>query len=151
MMPDPASLMEIGLVGLFIAAFLAGSVLPFPSEVVVVGLLSQGAAPVGVWLAATFGNVLGAVTVYAMGRGGVAGYRRWRQRPPDPKTRTQAVGWIQRWGPWALLLSWMPVIGDPIVLGAGLAGVKPVPVIAFVTVGKGGRYLVLTALTLELV
>lgn len=145
-MPDPASLVALGLLGLFLAAFLAGSVLPFPSEVVLLALLAAGASPGLSVAVATLGNVLGAVTVYLLGLGLLAGGRRLRGlEPPDPEQRSRALAWIQRWGAGALLLSWVPVVGDVIVLGAGLARVRALPFLVLVTLGKGGRYLLVAA------
>jgi membrane protein YqaA with SNARE-associated domain len=139
--PDLNSLVELGLLGLFLAAFLAGSVLPFPSEIVLVALVATGtAAPLAVGVA-TVGNVLGAVTVYGMGYGVARGLLgpRLRERY-DEASLAKARERIERWGAWSLLLSWVPIVGDTLVLGAGLVGFRPLLCLVLVTVGKLGRY-----------
>jgi membrane protein YqaA with SNARE-associated domain len=148
--PDPASLIALGLVGLFVAAFLAGSVLPFPSEVVLVALLGAGASPSLAVVVATLGNVLGAASIYALAVGAVHGRRRWAGEAAEEAEATRARRWIQRGGAGALLFSWVPVVGDALVLGAGLAGVRAVPFFAFVTAGKAGSYVAVALTTLEI-
>lgn len=138
---DPQPLIDLGLLGLFVAAFLAGSVLPFPSEVVLVALVAAGAAaPLAVGVA-TAGNVLGAVTVYGMGYGLARGLLGPRLRARyDEESLATARRRIERWGAWSLLLSWVPILGDTLVLGAGLAGLRPILCLTLVTLGKLGRY-----------
>ena len=140
-MPDPQSLVELGLLGLFVASFLAGSVLPFPSEVVLAALIVAGtASPLAVGVA-TAGNVLGAVTVYGVGYGLTQGLlgSRLRDRYGEAALAT-ARERVERWGAWSLLLSWVPIVGDTLVLGAGLAGLRPLVCLVLVTAGKLGRY-----------
>ena len=146
---DPSAWIGLGLVGLFVAAFLAGSAFPFPSEPVLVGLLQAGASPTWSVVVATAGNVAGAVTIYLIGLGVVRGKRRlWD--PPDEAEQARGEAWVQRLGAGALLLSWAPIVGDPIVFAAALAGVRWGPFLALVTLAKLGRYVVLALLTLEL-
>ncbi len=151
-MPDPASLIELGLVGLFVAAFLAGSILPFASEAVLVGVLMLGASAGAAVSVATLGNVLGALTLYAMGRLVTAR----RDRPPGPADRllsrlvgTEPAGLeraeerLRRFGPVALLAAWVPVLGDALVLAAGLFALPIAPVTSYIALGKAARYLAL--------
>lgn len=145
-MPDPATLADLGLAGLFVAAFLAGSVLSFPSEPVLLGVVAGGVSGPGpALLAATLGNVLGAATIYALGRGIARGGGGWagarlERRLGGPEERERARARFERWGAAALLLAWLPFVGDPIVLGAALAGVRTWPFLALVTAGKAARY-----------
>lgn len=142
-MPDPQSLIELGLLGLFLASFLAGSVLPFPSEVVLAALIVAGTAgPLAVGVA-TLGNVLGAATVYGVGYGIARGLlgRRLRERYGEAAL-ANAQARVERWGAWSLVLSWVPIVGDTLVLGAGLAGLRPLVCLVLVTAGKLGRYAV---------
>ncbi|MHC4818881.1 MAG: YqaA family protein, partial [Planctomycetota bacterium] len=137
-MPD---LVQLGLLGLFLAAFLAGSVLPFPSEGVLAALVGQGQAIGLVVGVATLGNVLGAVTLYGMGWGLERGLLRGRLRrrfAEDPQRLERARARIERWGSWSLLLAWVPIVGDLFVLGAGLVRIRFWLFLVLVTLGKGG-------------
>ena len=102
------------LFGLFIAAFLAATPLPFQSEIVFLGLMASGS--IAVWLlviVASVGNTLGSCVTYAAGRG-LGGARGARWFPVRPDQLGRAERWFQRWGLWALLVSWAPG-GDLIV------------------------------------
>lgn len=139
------------IIGLFLAAFLAASLFPAQSEAVLVGLLLSETHPV--WLlfaAATAGNVLGSLLNWLIGRF-LAHYADRRWFPVSPRQFDKAAGWYARWGYWSLLASWVPIIGDPLTL---VAGVLREPLWRFtliVTVAKGGRYLVLTLATLSFI
>lgn len=135
-----------GYLGLFLSAFLAGSVVPLPSEPVFLALLASGADPVLAVAVASAGNLLGALTVWLLGRalerGGARWLgARWRERwGGDEQSRAAARERLRRWGAGLLLLSWAPWIGDPIVLGAGLAGVRLLPFLLLCGAGKLLRY-----------
>lgn len=136
--------------GLFSAAFLAATILPMQSEAALVGLLLTGDYP---WMAlvavAGFGNVLGSCVNWGLGRG-IERFRKKRWFPVGPAALERAQRWYQRTGKWSLLLSWFPIIGDPLTVVAGVLK-EPLPVfILLVGIAKLGRYLVLTALTLGL-
>ena len=150
---DVETLSQLGLVGLFVAAFLAGTVIAFGSEAVLVGLLLLDVSPISAVVVATVGNVLGSVTVYLIGRALVRGrglehrfFDRWRKT--DERKLERAKQWIERWGPVSLTLAWLPIVGDALVLGAGIALLDWLKVIVFVTLGKAGRYAVVAWLTL---
>jgi membrane protein YqaA with SNARE-associated domain len=140
-----SDLADWGLWGLFLAAFLAGSILPFSSEAVL-GVVVAGGRGVGVSVAvATAGNVLGALSLYAMGWAAERGLLRGRLRERlagDEERLARARARIARWGSAGLLLAWVPIVGDAFVLGAGLAGVRLWLFTLLVTVGKGARYAV---------
>jgi membrane protein YqaA with SNARE-associated domain len=133
--------------GLFAAAFLAATLLPAQSEALVVGLLLSDYAPWLVVFVASVGNVLGSVVNWLLGRG----IERFRGRPwfpASPSALARAERWYHRFGKWSLLLAWMPIIGDPLTLVAGVLR-EPFPVfLLLVTIGKMGRYLVLAVATL---
>ncbi|MEE2776138.1 MAG: VTT domain-containing protein [Acidobacteriota bacterium] len=153
-MLDTDSLAALGLGGLFLASFLAGTVVAFGSEAVLVALLLLGVAPVPAVAVGSLGNTLGGLTVYALGRAVVSREttRRWvmehrwaaRLHKADPERLRQAQARLERWGPVALLLSWLPAVGDLLVLAAGLARVGWGRVIFFVAVGKTARYIAFT-------
>ncbi len=133
--------------GLFAAAFLAATLLLAQSEALVVGLLLSDYAPWLVLTVASVGNVLGSVVNWLLGRG-IERFRERRWFPASPEALARAERWYRRFGKWSLLLAWMPIIGDPLTLVAGVMR-EPFPVfLLLVTVVKVGRYLVLTAVTL---
>lgn len=134
---------------LFISALLAATLLPAQSEAVLVALLLQ--AEHAVWvllLVATSGNVLGSWLNWLLGRS-LEHYRERRWFPASPARLQQAQAWYARYGRWSLLLSWLPVIGDPLTLVAGVMRERLWIFLAVVSLAKGGRYLVLAALTLN--
>ncbi len=134
--------------GLFAASFLAATVFPFQSELVLVGLLLSGDYSWPVLLAvATVGNVLGAVVNWALGRFFIH-FRDRRWFPVKPETYAKVERWYQRYGVWSLLFAWLPIGGDPLTVVAGALRTNLVLFVVLVTVGKLGRYAVLVAATL---
>jgi membrane protein YqaA with SNARE-associated domain len=136
---------------LFLAAFGAATLLPLQSEAMLVALLTLGEYPAWSLVAvATLGNVLGSGVNWLLGRF----IERWHDKPwfPVRGDRLQrAQQSYHRYGRWSLLLSWMPIIGDPLTL---VAGVMREPLWSFfliVLIAKFARYLVLAALTLGLI
>lgn len=131
---------------MFSSALVAASLLPAQSEAVLVSLVLGGAQPVWALVTvASAGNVLGAVINWALGRS-IERFRERRWFPVGPAALASAQTRYQRWGKWSLLLSWMPVIGDPLTLAAGFLR-EPLPVfLLLVTIAKTTRYLVLVAL-----
>lgn len=133
---------------LFLSAFGAATLLPLQSEAVLVALLLAGQHPLGaLLLVATLGNVLGSWVNWLLGRS-IEHYRERRWFPVSPARLQQAQSWYARYGRWSLLLSWMPVIGDPLTLVAGVMRERLWVFLAIVTLAKASRYAVLAALTL---
>lgn len=135
----------LALSGLFLAAFLAATLVPAQSEAVLVGLILAGGQPVWLLLAvATVGNVLGSVVNWALGR---LLHRLVQQRwlPVSARQIDRAAGWYVRWGYWSLLGAWLPVVGDPLTLAAGVLREPFWRFLLLVTLAKGGRYAVLAA------
>jgi membrane protein YqaA with SNARE-associated domain len=131
--------MELAL--LFVSAFAASTILPMSSEVVLGALAASGSSQPALLLAvATAGNTLGAVVNWSIGR--YAETRRSRVISLDEAKFQRASRWFNRWGVWCLLLSWLPVLGDPLTLVAGLLRTAFVPFIVLVLTGKAARYLV---------
>jgi membrane protein YqaA with SNARE-associated domain len=140
----------MALTGLFLAAFVAATLIPAQSEAVLVALILSGGHPVWLLLVvATVGNVAGSVVNWALGR-----YllhfadRRWF--PASPAALDRATRWYARWGRWSLLGAWLPVVGDPITLAAGVMREPLWRFVLVVTLAKGGRYVVLAWATLRL-
>ncbi|MDN7142795.1 DedA family protein [Pseudomonas sp. JQ170] len=133
---------------LFLSAFGAATLLPLQSEAVLVGLLVRDPqAVVSLLLIATAGNVLGSIVNWLLGRG-IEHLRDRRWFPFKPAQLEKAQQRYQRYGQWSLLLSWMPVIGDPLTLIAGIMREPFWRFLLLVTVAKAGRYLVLALVTL---
>ena len=128
--------------GLFLAAFVAATLLPAQSEALLVGLLLAGYKPWLLVAVASVGNVLGSTVNWWLGRELLRfSGRRWFPVKPDALAKAQA--WYGRYGKWSLLLSWVPLIGDPLTLAAGVMR-EPLRVfLLLVTVAKTGRYAVL--------
>jgi len=131
---------------MFSSALVAATLLPAQSEAVLVSLVLGGAQPAWALVTvASAGNVLGAVINWLLGRS-IERFRDRRWFPVGPAALASAQTRYQRWGRWSLLLSWMPIIGDPLTLAAGFLR-EPLPVfLLFVTIAKTTRYLVLLAL-----
>lgn len=131
---------------LFGSAFLAATILPFYSEVVLFALLREGGDPAALVMVATAGNTLGAVVNWLLGR-----YllhfqdRRWFYFKREQIERAQR--WFQRYGFWSLLLAWAPVGGDALTLIAGIMKVRLWLFLLLVGVGKALRYLSVAYLT----
>jgi membrane protein YqaA with SNARE-associated domain len=131
---------------LFVSAFAASTILPMSSEVVLGALAAAGSTDPWLLLAvATAGNTLGAVANWAIGRYAAT----WRSRliSLDDAKFQRASHWFNRWGIWCLLLSWIPVVGDPLTLVAGLLRTAFIPFVVLVLTGKAARYLVVLLAT----
>jgi membrane protein YqaA with SNARE-associated domain len=132
--------------GLFAVSLLAATVLPAQSEVVLAGMIL--AERYHLWLlilVASVGNVLGSVVNWFLGRF-IAHFEGRRWFPVKRDQIAKAERWYQRYGYWSLLLSWAPVIGDPLTVVAGVLR-EPLPVfLVLVTIAKVGRYLIVAAL-----
>ena len=117
-----------GGLGLLVVSFIAATILPFSSEAAVYGALRLG-MPVGeVLLYASVGNCLGVLLNYALGRWGSEALLRKLQQS---RTGRRSVAWSERHGKWALLLSWLPFLGDPLTI---IAGIMRVPLLFFIVV-----------------
>ena len=132
---------------LFAVAFGAATILPLQSELMLTGLLLLDYSPLWLIAIASVGNVLGSVVNWMMGRQ-LEKFRDRRWFPVNEAQLERAQRWYQRHGKWSLLLSWVPVVGDPLTV---IAGVLREPLQAFlvlVTIAKVGRYLALAAMVL---
>ena len=125
---------------LFGLAFLSATLLPGSSEAVLLGLLANGTGqPALLVVAASLGNVAGATLNWGMGRY----FQLFKDRswfPIKDATNARAQAWFARYGIWSLLLSWVPIIGDPLTLVAGIMQVPIGRFLVFVAVGKVLRY-----------
>ena len=129
-MPDFSP--DTGLWSLFISAFVSATILPGNSEIVMVAVLAK--FPNLFWetiVVATIGNTMGGMTSYAIGR------------VVPNKVERKALSWMRRYGEWALLLSWVPVIGDALCVAAGWLRINPWLALVMLAIGKCARYLVI--------
>jgi membrane protein YqaA with SNARE-associated domain len=134
-----------GLPALFLLSFLASTILPIGSEWLLVILIIQGFSPKIVVITASIGNFLGACTTYLIGIWGSEFFIRSVLRISDQHlARSRKM--YEKYGIWSLLLSWLPVIGDPLCLLAGLFRVRFDRFSLLVFVGKFSRYATLAYL-----
>ena len=132
-------LIDYGVAGMFISAFLAGSILPLSSEFVLAGLVAAGVAPFELLLSATLGNTLGSALNYGIGRlGREAWIERWVKVTPEQLERGK--GYVRRFGFWGGLLSWLPVLGELITVAMGFLRVNLPLSLLTIFVGKLVRY-----------
>jgi membrane protein YqaA with SNARE-associated domain len=137
------ALPKFGLSTLFLISLLSATLLPLGSEPAVFGLVKLDESLF--WpavLVATAGNTVGGAISWWMGRGAEQAFERVKHRPPH---ELRALGWLQRFGPRACLLSWLPLIGDPLCAVAGWLRLPFWPCVAYMAMGKLARYLTMTA------
>jgi membrane protein YqaA with SNARE-associated domain len=140
---------EFGYAGLFIAAFLAATVLPLSSEVVLTALLLNGLSPVALVLVATVGNVLGSLTNYGLGYwASLSVIRKWLKMSEDEFVKAERR--FERYGLVSLCFAWVPVIGDPLTVIAGVLRIRMLWFAPLVTAGKLIRYVVIACLALKI-
>ena len=128
---------------LFLAALCAATILPMQSEVVLTGLLlAGGSSPAALVAVASAGNVLGSVINWALGRG-ISRFQDRKWFPASPEQLARARDFYLRYGRWSLLLSWVPVIGDPLTVMAGVLREKLWVFALIVGFAKTARYIAL--------
>ena len=135
------SLPEVGLSTVFLVSFVSATLLPMGSEPAVLALVRLN--PDLFWPAigvATVGNTLGGAVSWWMGQAAHQALDRITQKPHE----VRALAWMRRWGPPACLLSWLPVVGDPLCAAAGWLRLPFWPCVAYMAVGKLLRYAVMT-------
>ena len=139
---DWISLPEVGLSTLFVVAFVSATLLPMGSEPALFALVSVN--PQLFWpgvAVATVGNTLGGAVSWAMGMGAHRAVDRMR----GSSTHLKALDWLERFGPKACLLSWLPAVGDPLCAVAGWLRFPFWPCVFYMAIGKCLRYLVMTS------
>ena len=122
---------------------------PAQSELGLSALIYLGDHPVALLVAvASLGNTLGSLVNWVLGRFAVQfADRRWF--PVKPETLDKASRWYRRYGKWSLLLSWAPIIGDPLTLAAGVLKEPFWPFLILVAIAKTGRYVVVALLAMN--
>ncbi len=136
------ALIDYGYWGMFLSAILAGSVVPFSSEVVMLGLLAAGLDKWGLIIWATVGNVLGALLTYYMGRLGridwIEKYCHVKKERLDKMQR-----WLQGRGAWVAFWGFIPIFGNVLLIALGLMRSNFPITTASMTAGKFMRYVLL--------
>ena len=139
------ALPQFGLSTVFIISVISATLLPMGSEFVVIGLVKLN--PELFWpavLVATAGNTIGGAISWWMGYGAEVLYERLQHK----RFNNRALAWLDRFGPKACLLSWLPGVGDPLCAVAGLLKMPFWPCVMYMAIGKFGRYVTMTALLL---
>ncbi|QFS97525.1 Inner membrane protein YqaA [Labrenzia sp. THAF191b] len=143
--------MSASLLGLFGVSFLAATLLPAQSELGLSGLIALGTEPVVLLVAAaSLGNTLGSMVNWVLGRAATA----WSTAswfPVKPDKLAKATGWYHRYGRWSLLLSWAPIIGDPLTLAAGVLKEPFWSFTLLVAIAKTARYVAVALITLQVI
>ncbi len=127
---------------LFISGFIAATLFPASSEVLLLILQQQGYHLFGLWLAATSGNTLGSCVNWYLGKE-LLRFQHKSWFPLKPEQLQQGQQYFQRYGIWSLLFAWLPVVGDPLTLVAGMMKIHFRIFLILVLAGKGARYAVL--------
>jgi membrane protein YqaA with SNARE-associated domain len=137
------ALPQFGLSTVFVVSLLSATLLPVGSEFAVFGLIKLN--PELFWQAigvATVGNTIGGAISWWMGYGAERAFEKVKQRKPH---ELRALQWLQRFGPKACLLSWLPGVGDPLCAVAGWLKLDFWPCVFYMAIGKFLRYLTMTA------
>jgi membrane protein YqaA with SNARE-associated domain len=139
---------DFGYLGLFIAAFLAATILPLSSELVLSALLLTGASPNTLILVATVANVFGSLVNDTLGYWASLGViKRWLNL--SEQEFNVAEQRFKKYGLWSLLLAWVPIIGDPLTVVAGLLRIRLLWFLILVSIGKLLRYIVIAYVVLQ--
>jgi membrane protein YqaA with SNARE-associated domain len=136
------ALPEFGLTTVFLVALISATLLPMGSEPAVFGLVKLN--PALFWptmFAATAGNTIGGAITWWMGYGAERAYEHVRQRKP---VELRALQWLQRFGAKACLVSWLPIVGDPLCAVAGWLRLPFWPCVGYMALGKFIRYVLMT-------
>jgi membrane protein YqaA with SNARE-associated domain len=130
---------SLGYSALFAVSFLAATLLPLGSEATVAAMGAAAFDPTAVLFVATLGNGLGALLNYGIGRwGGRVAFRRWVAS--DTGSLASARRFCRKWGAPILFFAWLPVIGDPLTVAAGVLKIRIDAFLFWVVLGKGLRY-----------
>lgn len=132
-------LFNLGYIGLFLGAFLAATIFPFSSDVLLVGMLAAGGQIWATVIVATMGNWLGGLTSYWLGwLGKWEWIEKWLRVKPETLERQR--GNIARYGAWLALFTWLPFVGDLFAVALGFYRIDFRKSAVLMLVGKGARF-----------
>ena len=131
---------ELGYLGLFIATFLAATIVPFSSEIVLAGMLAAGFDGFGIVAVATVGNTMGGMSSFYLGYLGKWSWIESKLRVPKEKV-FRFKSWIDKYGSLASFFCWLPFVGDVLAIALGVFRAKVTLVLALMFLGKLMRYL----------
>lgn len=135
-------LVQFGGFGMFLSALLAGSVIPFSSEMVLAGLQLAGVSNISLLLWGTAGNVGGGMINYGLGRlGKIEWLEKHAHIRPDKIERAEVF--VRKYGPIVAILAWIPILGSAITVALGLLRANIPSTVLFMAVGKAARYAVM--------
>lgn len=138
---------ELGFLGLFAGCFLSATIIPFASEAFVIAMLLGGFDPYWVVVVASLGNWMGGLTNYLLGY--LADYAVLEKRfKVDHAKLERFRSWVEKYGFWVALITWVPVLGDPLTIALGFFRVSFWKVAVLSFAGKFLRYIILAYLTL---
>lgn len=138
------TLLNLGYIGLFIGSFLASTIIPLSSDIILIGLLSVGANPWICLITATVGNWGGGMTSYLLG---YMGKWKWIEKMGVKKEKLYAQkDFIAKYGSLIAFMAWLPIIGDVLAIGLGFYKVNPKACAIFMFVGRFIRFLTWTIL-----
>jgi membrane protein YqaA with SNARE-associated domain len=139
------ALPQYSLGSVFVVSFISATLLPMGSEPLVYGLVRIN--PDLLWqviLVATAGNTLGGALDWWLGFGAHKVVDKYQRS----KMHVRALDWLQRLGPKACLLAWLPLVGDPLCAVAGWLKLPFWPCVFYMAIGKFLRYVLMTAVLL---
>lgn len=128
-----------GYIGLFLGAFMAATIIPFSSDILLIGILLAGGDPWLSFLSATAGNWLGGLTSYGLGRIGKWEWiEKWFHVSEEKLLKQKSK--IDKYGSWIALVTWLPFVGDVFAIGLGFYKLKFFKCAVFMLIGKGARF-----------
>ncbi|MDP3437723.1 MAG: YqaA family protein [Bacteroidales bacterium] len=132
-------LQDYGVLGLFFGAFLAATVIPFSSEILLTGVLIAGVSPLHAFFAATIGNWLGGLTSYYVGHLGRWDIiERWFGVKEERLVKQKAR--IEKYGSLIAFFTWLPIIGDLLAIGLGFYRIDVIKSAIFMLIGRSIRF-----------
>ncbi len=132
---------SLGLFGLFLASFLAATILPFSSELILAFFMTKGIDPWLCFMLALAGNFLGGSTNFWIGK---LGNPNWLKKVGvSEETIFKRKHWIEKRGAFIAFFSWVPIIGDPLIVALGFFKSSPIKTHLWMFIGKAIRYLII--------
>ncbi|HIF55252.1 MAG: YqaA family protein [Methylococcales bacterium] len=130
---------SIGLWGLFVSAFISSTIAPGGSEVLLGYMVAEKTFNTETMvLVATIGNTLGAFTTWYLG---VLAAKKFPAEHLLSEKKQKSLSWVKQWGVWALLFSWLPIVGDGLCFAGGWLKLPLIYSGVAILIGKGIRYI----------